>query len=359
MKAPISNDKEGLEFFKSWIKNKPVAPTVVKLNLTERCNSRCKMCFYWRKKPLDDMPSKVVEQLLNELACLGTKTITFSGGEALLHKDIIPLIKTASKKGFRTILLTNGLLVSKEKAKEIVLAGTNTIEFSIDSHKRKTNDEIRGIKGAYDKAVNGIKFINLFKKKYKKNISVTLCSVLNAKNYKDMHKILLLKKYGVNSFHFYPMRPYVGQKPNPELNTTKKQENFFAKKTLPKLISLAKKNGLNKKEIYRAIYMFIESNPKPPCFLPMFHATIDTDGEVFPCCHAADHRQIKSVSMGNILNNTFKKIWLGKKFHKFRKSTKHKLYFFCNDCIYTNTNTECQKALVYFNKEQNNNQKKG
>ena len=59
---------------------------LVTLYLTERCNSRCVTCDYWRHGRID-MNLASIARLLPSLEQLGTRLVVLSGGEPLLHPD--------------------------------------------------------------------------------------------------------------------------------------------------------------------------------------------------------------------------------------------------------------------------------
>src|SRR5687767_7297910 len=78
------------------------------LYLTERCNSRCVTCDYWRHGRRDATLESVIE-LLPELEALGTRTVLFSGGEPLLNPQWPVMAETLRARGISPWLLTSGL----------------------------------------------------------------------------------------------------------------------------------------------------------------------------------------------------------------------------------------------------------
>src|ERR1700754_2191509 len=82
------------------------------LYLTERCNSRCVTCDYWRHGRVD-MTLEAVERWLPGLVELRTRVVLISGGEPLLNPEwpqIAALLKT---RGLKLWLLTSGLSLAK------------------------------------------------------------------------------------------------------------------------------------------------------------------------------------------------------------------------------------------------------
>lgn len=85
---------------------------LVTLYLTERCNSRCVSCDYWRHGT-QDLDLATVERLLPGLAELGTQTVLVSGGEPLLHPQWAVIAERLRRQGLRLWLLTAGLALAK------------------------------------------------------------------------------------------------------------------------------------------------------------------------------------------------------------------------------------------------------
>src|ERR1700676_433288 len=76
---------------------------LVTLYVTERCNSRCVTCDYWRHGR-DDMDLAAVTSLLPSLAQLSTQTVLLSGGEPLLNPDWEAIAQTLRGNGLKVWL---------------------------------------------------------------------------------------------------------------------------------------------------------------------------------------------------------------------------------------------------------------
>src|SRR5690606_2633754 len=81
---------------------------LVTLYLTERCNSRCVTCDYWRHGRRD-MTFERVARLLPGLRALGTRVVLVSGGEPLLNPQWLQIAQLLKSQGLRLWLLTSGL----------------------------------------------------------------------------------------------------------------------------------------------------------------------------------------------------------------------------------------------------------
>lgn len=131
---------------------------VVVWNVGRRCNLRCVHC-YAQSRDLDDEGELTHAEglaLIDDLAGFGVPVILFSGGEPLLRKDILELIERARCRGVRAVLSTNGTLITPEVAARLKVVDVSYVGVSLDG-LRDTHDRFRGVPGAFDMALNGIR----------------------------------------------------------------------------------------------------------------------------------------------------------------------------------------------------------
>ena len=83
--------------------------------------------------------------------------IAFSGGEALMRKDFYEIASHAKKQHMHVALASNGTLITDEVAGKLTLAGVDYVEISIDGKNALHHDAMRGIPGAFDRTVSGIR----------------------------------------------------------------------------------------------------------------------------------------------------------------------------------------------------------
>jgi Fe-coproporphyrin III synthase len=123
------------------------------LYLTERCNSRCVTCDYWRHGRLD-MNLASVARLLPRLEQLGTRLVVLSGGEPLLHPEWAPIARLLKSSGLAVWLLTSGLSLAKHARRAAELFETITV--SLDGTDRETYAAIRGL-DAFENVCDGVR----------------------------------------------------------------------------------------------------------------------------------------------------------------------------------------------------------
>jgi len=131
---------------------------VVVWNVTRRCNLQCIHCYSSSQnvKYGDELNTDEGKKLISDLASFGSPVLLFSGGEPLLRKDLPELVQFAVDKGMRAVISTNGTLVTKERARVFSEIGLSYVGVSIDGMK-ETHDLFRGVKGAYDASLRGIR----------------------------------------------------------------------------------------------------------------------------------------------------------------------------------------------------------
>jgi MoaA/NifB/PqqE/SkfB family radical SAM enzyme len=125
----------------------------VTLYLSERCNSRCITCDYWRHGHRD-LSLQTVRDLLPSLRRLGTAAVLISGGEPLLNAEWAEIAQLLRAQGLKLWLLTSGLSLAKHALRAAKLFDTITV--SLDGTRPETYAAIRGL-DAFDNVCAGMR----------------------------------------------------------------------------------------------------------------------------------------------------------------------------------------------------------
>lgn len=126
---------------------------LVTLYLSERCNSRCISCDYWRNGRAD-LDLEAVSRLLGSFERLGTEVVLISGGEPLLNPEWAAIAELLRNHGLRLWLLTSGLSLAKHARRAASLFDAITV--SMDGTDSRTYTEIRGV-DAFDVVCRGVR----------------------------------------------------------------------------------------------------------------------------------------------------------------------------------------------------------
>jgi len=111
------------------------------------CNLNCTMCMRrgWKGEPMGHMDMGLYKKLIDEARGLDSiHTISFGGiGEPMFHPNFIEMVRMAKSTGKRVECVTNGTLMTPDKAQEIIEAGLDQAWFSVDGFDENTYEGIR------------------------------------------------------------------------------------------------------------------------------------------------------------------------------------------------------------------------
>lgn len=172
---------------------------IVVWNSTRKCNLRCRHCYAGAEcKDFEgELTTNDAIAMIDDLAAFRVPVLLFSGGEPLLREDLLKLGKYASGKGIRTVISTNGTLITPGVAQEIKEADFSYVGVSLDGME-ETNDKFRGVKGAFEDALAGIR--NCTKAGVKAGLRLTITK----HNYRDIPDIFeLIDEENIKRACFY------------------------------------------------------------------------------------------------------------------------------------------------------------
>jgi Fe-coproporphyrin III synthase len=282
---------------------------IVTLYVTDRCNSRCVTCDYWRHGR-ETMTLGSVQALLPDLADLRTEIVVLSGGEPLLNPDWASIGETLRNNGQKVWLLTSGLSLAKHAKQAAKLFDAITV--SLDGTDRETYQRIRGL-DAFDKVCEGIRAATA--SGLRPGIRVTL----QRSNFRQMPLFVdLARDLGARQVSFLAV-----DVANPHaFGRTEAFANDLALLTedLPEfgrtLASLEERyeadfrSGFiaeNPQKLRRILQYFAavrEQGPYPPvrCNAPEFSAVIGASGRLQPCFFISGPSDAQPVRLTGALN---------------------------------------------------------
>lgn len=128
--------------------------------LETRCNLACRFCYNYWKDGSAPVPARlesdgILSILKIVLDVVDCSTLTLSGGEPLLRSDLTRIVAYLRDRGVRTVITTNGTLLTLEKAKELADAGVSGIQMPLHSTRRDLNDFLSG-KKCWDETLAGL-----------------------------------------------------------------------------------------------------------------------------------------------------------------------------------------------------------
>lgn len=275
--------KKGHEEKLKNLKVKLSNPLSLCWQITKKCNYHCPFCLSGEQE-LYELPLDTIKSIIDILADANVVRIDFTGGEPMLRKDFLEILKYASNKGIETLVTSNGSSYSDEIAQ--TLLETNTLLLISLDGDEETHDKSRG-KGAYKRAVESIK-------KYRaKNVPVRINYLIRKDNLDKIEYIYnLTKELNVDRLFYIFIAPQGKAYENTELLLTDEER----KKYLDYIKKLKQKSGDNP---FITIQDYSELGNFHSCFL------IDSKGDVI----SQGYSQDDCVNVGNILTDGLDKCW--------------------------------------------------
>jgi len=125
---------------------------------THECNAKCPHCYekFLHESFRRSLSTAQVMNVIDQFRRLGGCWVFFCSGEFLMRKDALEMIAYAHKQNMAVSVTTNGLLLTEEKIGQLKAAGLTDLIVSIDSADAERHDALRGVKGCFKKATEGL-----------------------------------------------------------------------------------------------------------------------------------------------------------------------------------------------------------
>jgi radical SAM protein with 4Fe4S-binding SPASM domain len=285
-------------------------PILSEVALTWRCNIKCRFCYAActciaesdEEYGMEELSTADVKRVLDIVRREAeVPSVSFTGGEPVLRKDLGELIAYASGSlGMRVNLITNGTLISEQNARDYKAAGLASAQVSIESPDAGVHDDIVGVKGAFQASVDGL--LALKKARVSVHPHATLCRL----NVHTLHKMShFAQSLGIDRFSLNMIIP-AGRG---------KAEDLAVKYSEIKDAVLEIKSGAEAQGV-----RFMWYSPTPMClFNPVSHQlgnkgcsacegllSVDPFGRILPCSSWKE-------PVGNLLQEGFKALWFGER----------------------------------------------
>jgi len=316
----------------------------VDLHVQKGCNSECIMCDNWKNQPMTSYSRENISMLLDQLRSFGVDQVRFHGQEPTLMKDLFSIIKEAKNKGFSVGLKTNALIFSNEQKVQMLDGTIDDLYLSIDSSDENIHNSIRGKKESFSKNM----FLCENLRKINPHLNVYFNAVVTNINYRHLIGILdIAATMKANRVSFVHLS--TNNKDNiKDLKLSKKQYKEFYFQIWPQILKkslyynipasvdpyftslLELPMDLQIKRLNNASAEFNEEidhftnglygkkfYSENTCYGVLDHATIDWEGNVFPCCAMP---RSKETAIGNIHEECFKSVWESEKYSQYRES---------------------------------------
>ena len=146
-------------------------PYVISWNLTYRCNLACEHCYLDAGgAPLvgtenfadrSELGTEECFRVIDEIAAFAPECLTIlTGGEPLLRRDILEIVRRASERGLWVVVGTNGVSITENVAGRLAEAGARGLSLSLDALDPDRHDRFRNVRGAWRNTVDGAEILN-------------------------------------------------------------------------------------------------------------------------------------------------------------------------------------------------------
>jgi SynChlorMet cassette radical SAM/SPASM protein ScmE len=331
-------------------------PRSVDLDITNRCNLRCRYCYHF-SGPGDvdqDLSKEEWLRFFQELNRCAVMDVTLAGGEPFFRKDLKQLVKSIVANRMRFNILSNGTLITDDMASFLFSTGRcNGVQVSIDGSKPETHDACRG-KGNFNRAIDGIWCLK------KNKVPVQVRVTIHRHNVSDLEAIakLLLEEIGLPGFSTNAAS-YMGLcRQNVDQVGLSVEDRTLAMETLLKLNStydnrinaqagpLAEATMWAEMEDTRqnGVSRIPTRGSLTACGCVMDKIAVRADGTIVPCT------MLSHIELGRINRDDLEEIW---QYHPEMKKIRERRniplsgFEFCKGCQYINYCTGNCPGLAY------------
>lgn len=300
-----------------------------------------------------EMTTDDAKNVLAQLAQLGCKRVTISGGEPSLHRGLEEIVRFAAMECHMWVAMnTNASLLKDARLEAILAAGVGQITFSLDSPIAEVHDRVRKLPGNHARIKSRIQRVREITRASGQRVQICINSVLM----KDT--ILTMGAFA----EFYAEAPFDYLTLTPaSIGTawdewTARDETLrpsvadvlqFKATILPGLrrelpaLHIDDPFGDSIDEIRENLHVRYNHGLKR-CHVGMFHTVVHSNGNVIPCCYAPD-----DFVMGNAFTSSLEAAWNGEAYASFRgKCGAGQLFPMCKSCRQYVTLNQAVERLV-------------
>ena len=269
------------------------APLKISMNLTKRCNLRCKQCFSDSGEiRAPELTTEEMYKLFDDMSKNGTFYICLGGGEPLTRPDLMDILEYGKQKQLAISIVSNGLLLTKELIEQLNTKDLDYFWVSFEGLK-ENHENLRGV-GTFERTLNALK---LLQDNYKGRTALRMSlNKFNLGEVKDLIKIA--EEYDIDLIRFTPILSF-GRAKNEDLCITQDQYIEFLKevKTYTSKVKIVYPNMPNEDKIWIGTNGF-------GCHCGKEAIWVDEVGTVNPCIFWGD-----DYNIGNLRTDDYMEMW--------------------------------------------------
>ncbi len=295
-----------------WLSGKLIYPIELEIGLSGACNHRCVFCAvdYMGYNPVM-LSQEVMEKNLKIFGQKGIKSIIYAGeGEPLVNPAAPDIINKTKENGIDAAMSTNGVLFTREKAKEC-LKSLSWVRFSIAGATDATYEKIHQCKkGDLQKVLKNLEDIVAVKREQKLNTTLGAQLLLLPENKDEV--VALAKILRDIGFDYFTVKPF-SQHPS---SKAKLSVDYSEADEIGREVRQFETDDFKIYFRSKSIENLNMEKPYNVCDGLNFMTYIDAEGDVFPCIVFMGQ---KDFVYGNIYKQKFSEIWESEQANNLRK----------------------------------------
>jgi radical SAM protein with 4Fe4S-binding SPASM domain len=304
------------------------APRELYLEVTNRCNLRCRTCpqFFGMEERFHDLTWERFLTITDQFPEM-QRVVLHGIGEPLLNPDLVRMIRHLKGRGAYVLFNTNGLLLRGRKARDLAGSGLDELRVSIDGSTPETYLSVRGVDG-FDRILGNLRRFSALKRELRvETPRVSLWLTGMKTTIRDLpHLVGVAAENGINEVYLQRL-VYSGR------GLATQAESIFgaadaddevavteAMRRAEELgVALHGSGELSPPDLVRD--RALDAAPWRACHRPWRLMYITANGNVLPCCIApftgAPYAQL---IMGNIERQSVDEVWNGEQYQHWRAS---------------------------------------
>jgi len=136
-------------------------PYTATFEITDRCNLACVQCYINQAASssaarVNELTTKQVSTILDQIAEAGCLFLTFTGGDPLLRSDFPDIYRHAKRLGMVVTIFTNGTLITPEIADMLVEYTPRVVDITLYGATQQTYERVTRTPGSFKRVHHGI-----------------------------------------------------------------------------------------------------------------------------------------------------------------------------------------------------------
>lgn len=286
----------------------PLPVQAMQIETSSICNFRCASCALSLAdydRPEKHMTAEQFGRVLDQFPTV--EKVELQGlGEAFLNPEVIDIVRAGVARGVKVHTFSNASRIDRGLAFELVEAGLELINFSMDGADEDTFKRLRkgGTLARYRECVQ-----NLMEARTALGSATPVIGVMSVLSKANLHQVpqlvAIAESLGVDHLQFTKLNAAV--KPDQEPIVLDDDDIAWAE-SLPAYRGRMQVNfGLRS----------MTTEERMDCYWPKHMTYVTVEGEVTPCCNHFDSREL---SFGNVFESTGEEIWNGEPYKAFRRA---------------------------------------